>query len=87
MKDRLYPLLFKSGIKKDGTPFQGEYCTDGQWVRWQRGNVRKIGRMLGANVAFEPIEVPEILPFLYITQVSNNAAAPNLQAYIAYDNA
>lgn len=40
---RLYPLLMKPGIKRDGTAFQGEYCTDGQWMRFQRGRPRKIG--------------------------------------------
>ena len=40
---RLYPLLMKSGIMRDGTSFQGEYCTHGQWMRFQRGKPRKIG--------------------------------------------
>ena len=43
MADRLYPLLMKPGIKRDGTPFQGEYCTDGQWMRFQRGRPKKMG--------------------------------------------
>jgi hypothetical protein len=40
---RLYPLLMKSGIMRDGTSFQGEYCTHGQWMRFQRGKPRKMG--------------------------------------------
>lgn len=43
MADRLYPLLMKPGIKRDGTAFQGEYCTDGQWMRFQRGRPKKMG--------------------------------------------
>lgn len=68
MADKLYPLVFKPGILRDGTPFQGEYCTNGQWIRWQRGNVRKIGGMQGFNVAFST--TPE-LPTFYLLQQSN----------------
>jgi hypothetical protein len=31
------------GIKRDGTKFDGDQYTDGQWVRFQRGLPRKIG--------------------------------------------
>lgn len=31
------------GIKRDGTKFDGDFYTDGQWVRFQRGLPRKIG--------------------------------------------
>jgi len=31
------------GIKRDGTKFQGDNYTDGQWVRWQRSLPRKMG--------------------------------------------
>lgn len=39
------PIVLKSapGIKRDGTKFEGDNYTDGQWVRWQRGLPRKIG--------------------------------------------
>lgn len=46
MASNLYPLVFKPGIKRDGTSFQAEYCTDGQWIRFYRGMVKKIGGML-----------------------------------------
>ena len=38
-------LVLKSepGIKRDGTKFDGNFYTDGQWVRFQRGLPRKIG--------------------------------------------
>ena len=38
-------IILKSspGIKRDGTKFDGEFYTDGQWVRFQRGLPRKIG--------------------------------------------
>lgn len=38
-------VILKShpGIKRDGTKFDGEFYTDGQWVRFQRGLPRKIG--------------------------------------------
>lgn len=31
------------GVKRDGTKFDGDFYTDGQWVRFQRGLPRKIG--------------------------------------------
>jgi hypothetical protein len=36
-------LKSEAGIKRDGTKFDGNFYTDGQWVRWQRGLPRKIG--------------------------------------------
>ena len=36
-------LKSSPGIKRDGTKFEGDNYTDGQWVRWQRGLPRKIG--------------------------------------------
>jgi hypothetical protein len=47
MANNLYPLTYKPGIKRDGSIFQSDYCTSGQWVRFQRGCVRKMGGMLG----------------------------------------
>lgn len=35
-------LRSQSGIKRDGTKFDGDFYTDGQWVRFQRGLPRKI---------------------------------------------
>lgn len=49
MENTLYPLVYKPGIKRDGTSFQADFCTDGQWVRFQRGNVRKMGSMKGMS--------------------------------------
>ncbi len=36
-------LKSDSGIKRDGTKYDGNFYTDGQWCRWQRGLPRKIG--------------------------------------------
>ena len=36
-------LKSQSGIKRDGTRFEGDFYVDGQWVRWQRGLPRKMG--------------------------------------------
>lgn len=41
--DVLYKVTSKPGIKRDGTVLEGEYYTDGQWTRFQRGLPRKIG--------------------------------------------
>lgn len=37
------------GIKRDGTKFDGNFYTDGQWVRFQRGLPRKIGGYRSIN--------------------------------------
>lgn len=39
----IFPLASRPGIKRDGTTLQGDACTGGQWVRFQRGLPRKIG--------------------------------------------
>ena len=36
------PLLYKAGILRDGTPFQDEYCIDGQWIRFVGGKIKKM---------------------------------------------
>lgn len=77
MPGNLFPLTYKPGIKRDGTKFQSEYCTDGQWIRFQRGIVKKIGGMLG-NFALPlaPVDaatagnIPNIL--LVSSTTSNN---------------
>ena len=45
MPTQTSPMILRSqpGIKRDGTKFDGEFYTDGQWVRFQRGLPRKIG--------------------------------------------
>lgn len=44
-------MVLKSdpGIKRDGTKFDGNFYTDGQWVRFQRGLPRKIGGYTQVN--------------------------------------
>lgn len=43
MPERLYPLAFLPGIKKDGTSFASRHYLDGLWCRFQRGLPRKMG--------------------------------------------
>jgi hypothetical protein len=43
MPDTTIVLKSNPGIKRDGTKFEGDFYTDGQWVRWQRGLPRKMG--------------------------------------------
>lgn len=51
MASNLVLLTFRPGIQRDGVAFQGDYCTDGQWVRFQRGKPKKIGGMKAASDA------------------------------------
>jgi hypothetical protein len=40
---KVFALDTKPGIQRDGTTFDKQYYSDGQWVRFQRGRPRKIG--------------------------------------------
>lgn len=57
-----------AGIKRDGTKFDGDYYTDGQWVRFQRGLPRKIG-------GFRSISK-------YLTEISRGIAAFTQQGFV-----
>lgn len=39
----VHTINSQPGIKRDGTLLEGNFCTDGQWVRFQRGKPRKMG--------------------------------------------
>jgi hypothetical protein len=41
--ETVYTLVTQPGIKRDGTLIEGEFCTDGQWVRFQRQKPKKMG--------------------------------------------
>jgi len=52
MPDSVIPLLVKPGYKRDGTVIDGDYCTDGQWNRFNNfGRPRKMGgyRLIAQN--------------------------------------
>lgn len=49
MADPTIILKSQPGIKRDGTKFDGDFYTDGQWVRFQRGMPRKIGGYRSTN--------------------------------------
>jgi hypothetical protein len=42
MPEQTLVLRSEAGIKRDGTKYDGNFYTDGQWVRFQRGLPRKI---------------------------------------------
>lgn len=43
MGQKVFSLDTQPGIQRDGTTFDKNFYTDGQWVRFQRGRPRKIG--------------------------------------------
>ena len=43
MTAKVFALDTKPGIQRDGTVFDMDFYTDGQWVRFQRGRPRKVG--------------------------------------------
>lgn len=51
----IFPLISQPGIKRDGTAFEGQFHTDGEWCRWQRGLPRKMG---GARQISDQINGP-----------------------------
>lgn len=63
MTANLYPLIYSPGIQRDGTQFQSEYCLDGQWIRFQRGKVKKIGGMKGASTIYGAERVTNLAIF------------------------
>ena len=57
---QMFPITYKPGILRDGSPFQGSYCTRGQWVRFFRGWPQNIGGMRNYVIYLQT--VPQILP-------------------------
>lgn len=76
MTNNLYPLSYKPGIKRDGTAFQADFCTDGQWIRFQRGFVRKMGGRKGSAT------FPSGSPLLDVTNVTLVPTGENIGVFI-----
>ncbi len=57
---QMFPITYKPGILRDGSFFQGSYCTRGQWVRFFRGWPQNIGGMKNYVIYLQT--VPELLP-------------------------
>lgn len=57
---QMFPITYKPGILRDGSPFQGSYCIRGQWVRFFRGQPQNIGGMRNYVIYLQTI--PQILP-------------------------
>ena len=57
---QIFPIIYKPGILRDGSFFQGSYCIGGQWVRFFRGQPQNIGGM--KNYVIYRQTVPQILP-------------------------
>jgi hypothetical protein len=57
---QMFPITYKPGILRDGSFFQGSYCTRGQWVRFFRGQPQNIGGM--KNYVLYIQTIPELLP-------------------------
>lgn len=60
MSEQVFPITYKAGILRDGSFFQGDYCTNGQWVRFFRGQPQNIGGMVNYVIYLQ--SVPQILP-------------------------
>jgi len=59
-EEQVLPITYKPGILRDGSLFQGDYCTNGQWVRFFRGQPQNIGGM--KNYVLYRSGTPTLLP-------------------------
>lgn len=50
---KIYPLVSKPGVKRDGTTFEGDYYNAGVWMRFQRNLPRKIGGYIQMGTAIQ----------------------------------
>lgn len=76
---QLYPIVMRPGIKRDGTPFQSEYCSDGDWVRWQKGMPRSMKGMvtpLGVDNRLDHLPIEQSASDIFIGPY--NAASQNM---------
>ena len=55
MTTKVFSLDTKPGIQRDGTVFDLNAYSDGQWVRFQRGRPRKIGGCAVISNSIDPI--------------------------------
>lgn len=66
MADYMFPLSYKPGFNRDGSDFQPEYCTDGHWIRFNEGKVKKIGGVISPGslpaYVFEKVQTINMLP-------------------------
>lgn len=53
MAESVIEIISKPGVKRDGTVFEGDFYTDAQWCRWQRGRPRKMG---GYNAILDSVQ-------------------------------
>lgn len=73
MADQVFPITFKPGILRDGSPFQGEYCTNGQWTRFFRGFPQNIGGMRAYTFSQDQvIKIPNIKSNAMSVDYTNN---------------
>lgn len=83
MSSKLAPLLYKPGIQRDGTSFQSSYCTDGQWVRFQRGVIKRMGGIKSLNSAFDKVKVTNILMLPFNNEIYTYLASSNrIDSYV-----
>lgn len=74
MESKIFPLLFKSGINRDNTSFQGEFINDGDFIRWYSGYMRTMTGMRSFGLRYN-------LPTQYFNEADNV-----LQYFYAYPN-
>jgi len=74
--EQVFPITYKAGILRDGAFFQGDYCPDGQWVRFFRGQPQNIGGMKTIEIKSKDLSQKITMP---------NSAFP-CSCLVYYDN-
>lgn len=72
---QLFQLPTLPGIKRDGTLTDGDNWTDGQWIRFQRGKVKKMGGVVAMTALFSgPPRAIYLWPQLGFSQMTSYSA-------------
>ncbi len=85
-QNTLYPLLYKPGIKRDGTLFQADFCTNAQWIRFQRGTIKKMGSMKGITNRPQGDPINSLLSVTNITLLPESGDNTNMKVFVANHN-
>lgn len=82
MADYIFPLTYKPGLNRDGTDFQPEYCSDGQWIRFNEGKVQKIGGMVSPGPIDAELDASYVSDIRLVPSGADNS---KIFAYISGD--
>lgn len=86
MAEFVKPIISKPGVKRDGTLFEGDYYTDAEWCRFQRGLPRKMGGYVAVFDALNEIQRGAIMTAANSANYLHSGSASLLARLIMDDN-